>query len=185
MRFTSTTVDGVQIIDPERHEDERGWFARTWSRDEFAERGLETNLLQCSASFSARCGTARGLHYQVPPFAEVKLVRCTRGALFDVAVDLRPDSPTLGQWVGFELTPDNGRMLYIPRGFAHGFVTLADETEVAYQMSDAYSPAHGRGARFDDPLVRVQLPVSITVMSPRDREWPDLTPGRLDELRGL
>ncbi|HTP30174.1 MAG TPA: dTDP-4-dehydrorhamnose 3,5-epimerase [Anaeromyxobacteraceae bacterium] len=185
MRFLPTGLRGTYVIEQERIVDERGWFARTWCSREFAERGLDPGLVQCSVSFNPRRGTVRGLHYQVPPFAEVKLVRCSRGALFDVAADLRPDSATFGRWIGVELTPENGRMLYIPRGFAHGFITLADATEVSYQMSTAFSPDHARGVRFSDPLVRVEWPRPPEVISPRDRDAPDLSPSQLEELRGL
>jgi dTDP-4-dehydrorhamnose 3,5-epimerase len=185
VRFAPTELSGVHVVEQERFADERGWFARTWCRQEFARAGLEPSLVQCSASFNHRRGTVRGLHYQAPPFAEVKLVRCSRGALFDVAVDLRPGSPAFGRWIGVELTPENGRMLYIPRGFAHGFMTLADETEVAYQMSESYSPEHARAVRWSDPLIGVRWPGPIEVISPRDRDCPDVTPDQLEELRGL
>jgi dTDP-4-dehydrorhamnose 3,5-epimerase len=180
-----TALSGAYVIEQERHADERGWFARTWCRQEFAQAGLESALVQCSASYTQRRGTVRGLHYQAPPFAEVKLVRCPRGALFDVAVDLRPGSPTFARWIGVELTPENGRMLYIPRGFAHGFMTLVDATEVAYQMSASYSPQDARAVRWSDPLVGVQWPRPIEVISPRDRDCPDVNASQLEELRGL
>ena len=173
------------MIEPERHGDERGYFARTWCAREFADHGLEAGLAQCSLSFNHRRGTLRGLHYQAPPFAEVKLVRCTRGALFDVGVDVRPDSATFRKWVGVELTPENGRALYIPRGFAHGFLTLADATEVAYQISAEYSPAHGRGIRWNDPLLGIAWPGAVEMIAARDRDYADVDVERLEELRGL
>jgi len=185
VRFLPTALAGAYVIEQERHSDERGWFARTWCRREFAEQGLESEFVQCSASFTERRGTVRGLHYQAPPFAEAKLVRCARGGLLDVAVDLRPGSATLGRWIGVELTPENGRMLYLPRGFAHGFMTLADATEVAYQMTQFYSPEHARGVRWSDPFVEVRWPAPVEIISPRDRDYPDLTPAQLEELRGL
>jgi len=185
MRFLSTEIAGVVLIEPERFSDERGWFARTWATEELAEHGLETRVVQCSASFSPRRGTLRGLHFQLPPFAEVKIVRCTRGAIFDVAVDLRPDSATFRRWVGVELTPTNGRALYIPRGFGHGLLTLLDETEVSYQISAPYSPAHGRGVRFDDPAFGIAWPGEVARISPRDRDYPDLDAAAVEPLRGL
>ena len=185
MRFLETAIAGVFIVEPERHADDRGWFARTWCAEELRALGLESRLSQCSASFNHRRGTLRGLHYQAPPHAEVKLVRCTRGALFDVAVDLRPTSSTFLRWVGAELTPENGRALYIPRGFAHGFLTLEDATEVAYQISEPYSPPHARGLRFDDPRLAVRWPAEVAIIAPRDRTYPDLDLAALDELRPL
>lgn len=185
MRFVPIDLPGVWILEQERHADERGFFARTWCARELAEHRLEANLSQCSVSFNHRRGTLRGLHFQAPPRAEAKIVRCTRGALFDVAVDLRPDSPGFRRWVGVELTPENGRALYIPKGFAHGFLTLADATEVAYDISEAYSPSHARGVRFDDPFLRIAWPGPVEVIAPRDRDYPDLSAGQLDELRGL
>ncbi len=185
MRFVPTDIPGSWLIEQERHDDERGYFARTWCTLEFAEHGLETRLVQCSVSFNQRRGTLRGLHFQAPPLAEVKLVRCTRGAIFDVAVDLRPDSSTFRRWVGVELTQENGRAIYIPRGFAHGFLTLADATEVSYQMSELYSPEQVRGVRWDDPFFGVRWLGPVEVIAPRDRDYPDVDIDRLQELRGL
>jgi dTDP-4-dehydrorhamnose 3,5-epimerase len=185
VRFIPTDVPGAFLLEQERHVDERGFFARTWCARELAEHGLEPRLSQCSVSFNHRKGTLRGLHYQAPPRAEVKVVRCTRGAIFDVAADLRPDSPGFRRWIGVELTPENGRALYIPRGFAHGFLTLADATEVAYDISEEYSPAHARGVRFDDAFLRVAWPAAVQVIAPRDRDYPDVAAERLEELRGL
>jgi dTDP-4-dehydrorhamnose 3,5-epimerase len=185
VKFIPTAVSGAFVIEQERHADERGWFARTWCRQELEEHGLECALAQCSASFTHRRGTMRGLHYQVPPFAEAKLVRCTRGALFDVAVDLRPGSASFGHWTGVELTAASGRMLYVPRGCAHGFMTLEHATEVAYHISAPYSPPHARGLRWNDPLVRVEWPAAIEVISPRDRDYPDASLEDLEQLRGL
>ena len=185
VRFIPTALSGAYVIEQERHADERGWFARTWCQQEFSAHGLDPVLVQCSTSFNQRLGTVRGLHYQVPPFAEAKLVRCQRGALFDLAVDLRPGSGTFCEWIGVELTPENGRMLYIPKGFAHGFMTLADATEVAYHISELYSPEHARGMRWSDPLVKIEWPGPVQVISPRDRDYPDVTVSQLQELTGL
>jgi dTDP-4-dehydrorhamnose 3,5-epimerase len=185
MRFIPTALAGAFVIEQERHADARGFFARTWCARELEQQGLEPRLSQCSVSFNHRRGTLRGLHYQAPPHAEVKLVRCIRGALFDVAVDLRPDSPGFRRWVGVELTPDNGRALYIPRGFGHGFYTLADATEVEYQISAEYHPETARGARFDDPMLGVVWPAAPEMIAERDHAYPDLTLDRLQELRGL
>jgi len=185
LRFIPTTLAGAYVIEPERHVDERGFFARTWCAQEMASHGLEAGLAQCSVSFNHRRGTLRGLHYQVPPFAEAKLIRCTRGALYDVAVDLRPDSPTLGKWVGVELAEDDGRALYVPPGFAHGFLALADGTEVLYQISVPYAPEAARGLRWNDPFHGVAWPGPVEVIAPRDAAYPDFDPSRLQELRGL
>jgi dTDP-4-dehydrorhamnose 3,5-epimerase len=185
MRFVPTSLAGVYVIEQERHVDDRGFFARTWCAQEFAAHGLETGLTQCSVSFNRRRRTLRGLHYQAPPFAEVKLVRCTRGALFDVAVDLRPDSATFRRWVGVELTPDDGRALYVPRGFAHGFYALADATEAAYQISAPYHPECAHGVRWNDPFHGVAWPGPVDVIAPRDRNYPDVDVSSLEELRGL
>ncbi len=185
MRFVPADLDGAFVIEQERHADERGFFARTWCADELAERGLESRLAQCSVSFNHRRGTLRGMHYQAPPFAEVKLVRCSRGALFDVAVDLRPGSATFREWFGVELSADNGRALYLPRGFAHGFITLADATEVSYQISAPFRAECARGVRYDDPLVGIAWPERVEVIAARDRDYPDLTLDRLEELRDL
>jgi dTDP-4-dehydrorhamnose 3,5-epimerase len=185
VRFLPTSLSGVYLIEPERHADDRGFFARTWCAQEMAAQGLEPELTQCSVSFNHRRGTLRGLHYQAPPFAEVKLVRCTRGAVYDVAVDLRPDSPTFRGWLGVELTEDNGGALYLPRGFAHGFYALADASEVAYQISAPYRPEAARGVRWDDPFHGARWPGPVEVIAARDRDYPDVDASRLQELRGL
>jgi dTDP-4-dehydrorhamnose 3,5-epimerase len=173
MRFTPTPLRDAYVVELEKIEDERGYFARTWCEREFGEHGLDNRLVQCSASFNARKGTLRGLHYQVAPHAETKLVRCTRGAIFDVIVDLRPSSPTFLKWFGAELTAENGRMLHIPRGFAHGFQTVSDNSEIFYQMSAFWEPAAGRGVRWNDPLLGVRWPLEVTVISEKDRLYPD------------
>ena len=185
MRFVPSPLPGVYVIEPERHADERGYFARTWCAEELAAQGLESGLAQCSVSFNQRKGTLRGLHYQAPPFAEVKLVRCVRGALFDVAVDLRPDSQSFRKWFGIELTAENGRGLYVPRGFGHGFLTLADETEVSYQISARFSPPSTRGVRYDDPFLGIRWPAKVDVIAARDRDYPEVTEQTLLELRAL
>jgi dTDP-4-dehydrorhamnose 3,5-epimerase len=161
----------------ERRCDERGYFARTWCVNEFRTAGLDDRIAQCSVAVNERAGTLRGMHYQVPPFAEVKLVRCCRGAIYDVIVDLRPDSPTNAQWIALELRAGDGRMLYVPEGFAHGYQTLADDTEVAYQVSVPHAPDAARGFRWDDPLFGIEWPeVDARVISERDRCWPDYVP---------
>ncbi len=173
MIFTPTRITGVFIIEPELIEDERGSFARTFCRREFARHGLNPNLVQCNISFNRKRGTLRGMHYQAEPHAEAKLVRCTRGEIFDVAVDLRPDSPTYRDWVGVELSAENRRALYIPEGLAHGFITLTDDTEVFYQMSESYHPECARGVRHDDPAFGIDWPLRAICISKKDSTWPD------------
>jgi dTDP-4-dehydrorhamnose 3,5-epimerase len=173
MIFQKTSIDGVLEIRIERRQDERGFFARTWCQDEFQRSGLNPNLAQCSISFNARKGTLRGLHYQAAPHAEDKLVRCTRGAIYDVAVDLRPASPTFKKWFGIELNAENRSMLYVPEGCAHGFLTLAEDSEIFYQMSEPYYPELSRGVRWDDPAFAVPWPSPVEVISERDRTYPD------------
>lgn len=185
MRFLRADVAGAFIIEQDRHEDERGFFARTWSVDELAALGLEAHLEQCSVSHNRRRGTLRGLHFQLPPVAEVKVVRCTRGALFDVCADLRPDSPTFRRWFGAELTGDNGRAMYVPRGCAHGFLTLEDETDIEYQISAPHVEGRARGVRWNDPLLNVAWPAPVIVISDRDRTYADLDVAGLAELTGL
>jgi dTDP-4-dehydrorhamnose 3,5-epimerase len=175
--FRETTLPGVFVIEPEPREDHRGFFARTWCQREFAEHGLDPRLVQCSISFNRRRGTLRGMHYQAAPHAEAKLIRCTRGAMWDVALDLRPASPTFRQHVGVELTADNRVALYIPEGLAHGFQTLADETEVVYQMSEFYAPEGARGIRFDDPAFAIRWPLANPILLERDRTYADFEPG--------
>ena len=174
MTFTETDLPGAFVVDLEPRQDDRGFFARAWCETEFAEHGLSTVVAQCNVSFSRKKGTLRGLHYQVAPHAEVKLVRCLRGALYDVIVDLRPASPTYRRWLGVELTAENRRMLYVPEGFAHGFQTLADDTEAFYQVSAAYAPDAERGVRWDDPAFAIEWPdAEGALMSEKDRSWPD------------
>lgn len=177
MIFTETRLAGAFIIEPEPHRDERGAFARTWCRREWEARGLDARLAQCNVSFNKKRGTLRGLHYQAAPYAEARLVRCTRGAVYDVIVDLRPAAPGFGQWVGVVLSADAGTMLWVPAGFAHGFQTLEDATEVVYQMTEFYVPEAARGLRWDDPRLGILWPPAERTISDRDRSWPDFVPG--------
>ena len=172
MIFIETKLKGAFIIEPERLEDGRGFFARTWCEDEFTKRGLNPRLAQCSLSFNHKRGTLRGMHYQIAPREEAKLVRCTKGAIYDVIIDLSPDSPTFTQWIAVELTSDNRRMIYIPERFAHGFQTLEDNTEVFYQMSEFYAPECARGVRWDDPAFAIQWPEGRRILSDRDKNYP-------------
>jgi dTDP-4-dehydrorhamnose 3,5-epimerase len=176
MIFKDTGIDGVLVIEPERHEDERGFFARTWDPGEFAQRGLNPELAQCSISFNRAHGTLRGLHYQAAPHEEAKLVRCTSGVIFDVAVDLRPDSSTFREWFGVELSAENRLALYVSEGCAHGFLTLADDSEVHYQISQAHAPDAGRGVRWDDPAFAIRWPDDVVVINDRDGSYPDFRP---------
>jgi len=178
MRFTETALPGAWIIDVEPHADERGFFARGFCADEFTAHGLNPVVAQTNLSANTRAGTLRGMHYQVPPAPEAKLVRCARGAIHDVIVDMRPDSPTHRQWIGVDLTEDNNRALYVPELFAHGFLTLADDTFVTYQVSQAYTPGTERGLRYDDPALGITWPAAVTVISDKDAAWP-----LLEEMR--
>jgi dTDP-4-dehydrorhamnose 3,5-epimerase len=176
VRFVPTPLAGAFVIELDVLEDERGHFARTFDAQEFARRGLDPAVIQCNTSFNAKAGTLRGMHYQADPDGEAKLVRCTRGAIFDVIVDLRPDSDTYCRWFGAELTADNGRMLYVPVGFAHGFQTLADGTDVSYQMSHHYVGERARGVRWDDPAFGIEWPPADRTISDKDRQYPDFKP---------
>jgi dTDP-4-dehydrorhamnose 3,5-epimerase len=173
MRFRTTPLAGLFVVEVEKREDERGYFARTFCTEEFAAAGLPTSFPQCNTSFNQRLGTLRGLHYQDAPFPEAKLVRCTRGAIFDVAVDLRPNSSTRCQGFGTTLTADNATMLFIPEGFAHGFQTLEDATEVFYQMGESYRGDLARGVRWNDPAFGIKWPIPAPMLSPRDSGYPD------------
>ena len=174
MKFVRAELNGVWIIEMEKHSDERGYFARTWCQGEFQKNGLNPRLVQCSTSFNHKRGTLRGMHYQAAPHAEAKLIRCTRGAIYDVALDLRPSSPTFKRWIGLELRATGNRMLYIPEGFAHGFQTLQDETEVAYQMSEFFHSESARGVRWNDPQFAIQWPTcEKRIISFRDETYPD------------
>jgi dTDP-4-dehydrorhamnose 3,5-epimerase len=174
MRFTETAITGVVIVDLEPIADDRGWFARTFCRDEFLAHGLDPTIVQCNVSVNHRAGTIRGMHYQVGAAAETKLVRCVRGAVHDVVIDLRPDSPTLLEHVAVELTGADHRALYVPTGFAHGFQTLVDDTEVEYNMGAPYVKEAGRGVRFDDPVLGLGWPLSVTAVSAQDAAWLDV-----------
>lgn len=176
MIFTETPLKGAYLIDLEKRGDERGFFARVFCEKEFAALNLATHFKQVNSSLSAQRGTLRGMHYQLAPRSETKVVRCIRGALYDIALDLRKDSPTFGQSFAAELTADNRRMFYIPGGFAHGFITLADNTEVLYFVDEAYSPEHERGVRWNDPKFRLAWPLEPAVLSDRDRNHPDFNP---------
>lgn len=173
MIFDSTTVLGVFEIQIDPKVDERGFFARCWCQKEFADQGLESELVQCSLSYNTRKGTLRGVHYQMDPHSETKVIRCTRGAIYDVVVDLRRHSPTFRGWIARVLTQANRHMMYVPAGCGHGFLTLEDETEVLYQMSEFYHPDSARGVRWDDPTFRIEWPEAVQVISERDRTYPD------------
>jgi dTDP-4-dehydrorhamnose 3,5-epimerase len=173
MRFLPTELAGAVLIEPERRSDERGFFVRIFCEAEFAAAGLATHFPQANASGNPRAGTLRGLHYQRPPHAEIKVVRCTRGAIFDVILDLRHGSPSHGRWQGFTLSAANGHMLYVPEGFAHGYQTLEDDTEVSYRVSHPYAPGAEAGLRWDDPAFAIAWPRPVTALSQKDASWPD------------
>jgi dTDP-4-dehydrorhamnose 3,5-epimerase len=176
MIFHDTPIAGVHVIDLEKRGDERGFFARFYCEREFGAHGLVTHFVQINNSLSALRGTLRGMHYQLAPKAETKVVRCVRGALFDVVLDLRPGSPTFGKSFGAELSADNRRMMYVPKGFGHGFVTLTDDAEALYLVDEFYSPEHERGIRWDDPRFGIQWPVAPVVLSDKDRAYRDFDP---------
>jgi len=171
MIFRETPLRGAYVIELERYGDERGHFARAWCREEFARHGLCTEFVQSNVSVNPVRGTLRGLHFQAPPHGEVKMIRCVRGAVYDVAVDLRPDSPSYGKWFGVELKADNYLMNYVPAGFAHGFQTLVDDSEVDYLVSAFYSPGASTGVRYDDPAFAIDWKLPVTRISERDRTW--------------
>lgn len=173
MIFRETKLQGVFIVELERLEDSRGFFALCWSERDFTAHGLNPKLVECNLAFNQRKGTLRGMHYQVAPHAQAKLVRCTNGAIYDVAVDLRPQSETFKQWVAVELTADNHRMIYVPEGFAHGYQSLIDNSEVIYQMSAPYAPAAARGVRWNDPAFAIDWPPGEPILIDRDCEYPD------------
>ena len=173
MIFTETKLKGVFLIEPQRHEDERGFFARSWSREEFEARGLDSRIAESNISFNKKKGTLRGMHYQAAPYGQAKLVRCTAGAVYDCVIDLRPDSQTFTQWVAVELTARNRLMIHGPDGFAHGFQTLEDGTEVFYEMSQGYVPGSSGGVRWNDPVFGIGWPLEVTVINERDRLYPD------------
>jgi dTDP-4-dehydrorhamnose 3,5-epimerase len=171
--FIKTKLTDVFIIEPEKIEDERGFFARAWCEREFARYGRSPRWVQCNISFNKKKGTLRGLHYQAAPCEEAKLIRCTRGEIYDVIVDLRRDSETFMQWLAVELTAENHKMVFIPTGCAHGFLTLDDNTEVFYQMAEFYAPEYARGVRWNDPAFGIQWPAEVRVISERDRNYPN------------
>ncbi|MCL4182255.1 MAG: dTDP-4-dehydrorhamnose 3,5-epimerase [Burkholderiaceae bacterium] len=181
MIFTKTALQGATLIDIERREDARGFFARTYCEREFAAHGLPARMVQTNMSLTRHAGTLRGMHYQASPHSEDKLVRCAHGAIWDAIVDIRPESPTYCKWIGVELSEANGRMLLVPKGFAHGFVTLTDDVMVVYQVSEFYAPDASLGARHDDPAFGIEWPVPIRSMSDKDAGWPDFV--RKDGLR--
>jgi dTDP-4-dehydrorhamnose 3,5-epimerase len=173
MRFHHTKLAGVFRISLDTIPDERGFFARSWCQEEFRNHGLNPNLAQCNISFNTHRGTLRGMHYQAPPFPEAKLVRCTKGAIYDVVVDLRRDSPTCTQWIAVHLTAADRNMVYVPEGCGHGFLTLEDGAEVFYQMAEFFHPESARGVRWNDPQFQIEWPGEVRVMSERDRSYPD------------
>jgi dTDP-4-dehydrorhamnose 3,5-epimerase len=187
VKFIPTPLKDAYTIELERRGDERGFFARFFCENEFGAAGLNTHFVQGNNSLSAKKGTLRGLHYQLAPAAEVKLVRCLHGALFDAIIDIRPDSPTFGRWFGAELTAENRVMMYVPRGFAHAILTLTDDTEALYLVSDFYSPENERGVRWNDPRFNVAWPITPVEISAKDAAWPDFDPQfhGVEKLRGI
>ncbi len=187
MIFRETPIVGARLIDLEKRGDSRGFFARVFCRQEMAGQGLVADILQINTSLSVQKGTLRGMHYQLAPAAEVKIVRCIRGALYDVIVDLRPDSPSFGAWFGAELSAENRTMLYVPKGCAHGFLTLEENTEAFYLVDSAYAPDLERGLRYDDPRFAITWPAEPVEVSDKDRAWPDFDPQwhGVERLRGL
>lgn len=176
MIFTETKLKGAFIIDLEPHRDRRGFFARTFCAQEFEAHGLKSTIAQCNLSYNHQKGTLRGMHYQIPPVSETKVVSCVRGAIYDVIIDLRPDSPTYTQHIAVELTAENRRALYIPELFAHGFQTLTDDAEVLYQMGEFYTPGYDRGIRYDDPMFSIEWQLPVSVISDRDLAWSAFEP---------
>ncbi len=187
MIFHETPVEGCRLIELEKRGDARGFFARVFCEREFGQAGLETRFVQANNSLTAEAGTLRGLHYQLPPAAEVKLVRAIRGALWDVVLDLRPDSESFGRWFGAELSAENRRMMLVPRGCAHAFVTLANDTEALYFVSAFYAPEEERGVRWNDPRFAIGWPRPPTTISDKDAAWPDFDPAfhGVERLRGV
>lgn len=185
MKLINTELDGVIIIEPTVHGDHRGWFMETYSDNRLKALGIDITFVQDNHSFSASKGTLRGLHYQLNPKAQSKLVRCTRGSIFDVAVDIRKGSSTFGQWFGVELTEENKKQLFIPQGFAHGFMTLTDDVEVQYKVDEGYSQAHDRGIRWNDPAINIQWPESaLPILSEKDEKAPLLEEAEVNFLMG-
>ena len=175
MKFTETKIHGVFVIELEKHEDDRGWFARAWCCEEFTAHGLPTDLAQTNLSHNAQRGTVRGMHFQTAPHAEAKLVRCVAGGVHDIALDLRPESPTFKQFVATELSADNGRAVFLPEGIAHGFQTLTDDATLFYQMGAPYAPEFARGVRWDDATFQIEWPIAEAIVCERDAAFPDFT----------
>jgi dTDP-4-dehydrorhamnose 3,5-epimerase len=175
MLFHETELNGAFVIELEKRADERGFFARSWCQREFEQHGLVAHVVQANISLNIHKGTLRGMHYQAAPYEETKLVRCTRGAIYDVIVDLRSKSPTYRKWIGVELTAENYKMLFVPEGFAHGFQTLVDDTEVIYQVTQFYTPGAERGARWSDPAFGIKWPLPVEVISKKDSEWAEFS----------
>jgi dTDP-4-dehydrorhamnose 3,5-epimerase len=176
MRFIQTDVDGCFVIEPDRFDDDRGFFSRIWDAKEFTAHGLSTEFAQFNLAYNHKAATLRGMHFQSAPHEEVKLVRCTRGGVYDAIVDLRPGSPTFLKWAGVELTADNYLTFYVPKGCAHGYITLVDKSEVAYQVSAAYAPTSARGVRWNDPAFGIRWPIAPKVIHERDANYPDFKP---------
>ncbi|MDQ0512172.1 dTDP-4-dehydrorhamnose 3,5-epimerase [Ancylobacter amanitiformis] len=187
MKFHKTPLEGAYLIELERRGDDRGFFARFFCEKEFGAQGLETRFVQVNNSLSSKAGTLRGLHYQLPPAGEVKLVRAIKGALWDCIVDLRAGSPTFGKWFGAELNDDNRLMMYVPRGFAHALITLTDNVEALYLVSEFYAPQQERGVRWNDPAIGIEWPIQPTEISDKDAAWPDLNDAfhGMESMRGL
>jgi dTDP-4-dehydrorhamnose 3,5-epimerase len=175
MTFEEIELKGAFVVGLKKIEDNRGFFARAWCQKEFADAGLNPNLVQINLAVSQKAGTLRGMHFQEAPHAEAKLIRCTRGRIFDVMIDLRPESPTHRKWFGLELSAENHRMLYVPEGFAHGYLTLTDDAEMLYQTSHVFASTSARGVRYDDPAFAIAWPLPVSVISDADRNWPDYT----------
>ena len=187
MKFNKTPLEGARVIELEKRGDDRGFFARYFCEREFAADGLETRFVQINNSLSSKKGTLRGMHYQLPPSPEVKVVRCVRGSLWDAIVDLRPDSPTFMKWFGAELSAENRHMMYVPRGFAHAILTLTDDAEAIYLVSTFYDPQAERGLRWNDPAIGIEWPIEPVEISPKDAKWPDFDPDfhGVEAMRGL
>ena len=180
MIFLETKLSGAYVIEIERIEDERGFFARTWDKDEFSNRGLDSEFVQFSMSQNKKKGTIRGMHYQAKPHEEIKLVRCTRGKIFDVIIDLRPNSKTFKEWFSIELSENNYRMLYIPNGFAHGFQTLEDNSEIIYEISQKYEPEFSKGIKWDDNTLNIKWPIKGTIISEKDKSLPGFSESEIE-----
>lgn len=175
MNFEKTNLRGAYVINIQKNNDERGFFARSFCQKEFQDHGIDNNFVQTNISFNKSAGTLRGMHYQITPWREAKLVRCTKGIIYDVIIDLEPDSKTYGSWFGIELSADNYKLLYVPQHFAHGFITLQDNTEITYQVSEYYQPMAERGIRYNDPFFSINWPTDVSVISEKDKSWPDYT----------